>query len=126
MELRAGLYYSKTHEWVRVEGEKAYIGITDYAQHELGDIVFVELPDVDGEYGLDDRLAVIESVKAVADAHCVVSGRVVEVNSELEDSPELINKNAFEAWIAVVELSNQDDLKQLMSAEDYRKFIEEA
>lgn len=126
MEVREGLYYSRTHEWVRVEGDKVYIGITDHAQHELGDIVFVELPDVDGEYGLDDRLAVIESVKAVADAHCVVTGRVVEVNSELEDSPEMLNQDAFGAWIAVLELTSHDELKQLMCAEEYRKFVTEA
>ncbi|MGI6344525.1 MAG: glycine cleavage system protein GcvH [Bacillota bacterium] len=125
MELRENLYYSRTHEWVRVEGEKAYVGITDYAQQELGDIVFVELPDEDAEFAQDDRLAVVESVKAAADIHAPLSGRVVEVNTALEDDPEEMNRAAFDAWIAVIEMQNPEELKNLMSAEEYRQFVTE-
>jgi glycine cleavage system H protein len=123
VEILDGLYYSKEHEWVRVEGDKAHVGITDYAQHHLGDIVFVELPEVDAEFSADERLGVIESVKAVADVHCPVSGQVLEVNGDLEDAPESVNQTPYEAWIAVLQLKNRDELQQLMDAEAYRNFV---
>lgn len=126
MEVREGLYYSKDHEWVRVMDDRAYVGITDYAQHSLGDIVFLELPDQDSEYVLHDRLGVIESVKAAADIHCPLSGRVLAVNSDLEDAPESVNSQPYESWIAVLSIADRDQLAQLMSAEEYRKLIKSA
>lgn len=126
MEIREGLYYSKEHEWVRIEGDKAYVGITDFAQHHLGDIVFVELPDVNAEYAANDRMGVIESVKAVADVHCPISGQVLVVNSELEDAPETVNQQPYEAWIAVLSMTDPDELKQLMNTQAYRIFVAES
>ncbi len=125
MEIRAGLYYAKEHEWVRVDGDKAYVGITAYAQDQLGDIVFVELPDLDDELAAEDRLGVIESVKAVADVQCPLSGQVLEVNEDLETSPEMVNQQPYEAWIAVLKISHPEELKQLMSAEEYLAFIDQ-
>ncbi len=125
MKLVEGLYYSNDHEWVRVEGNKAYIGITDYAQKQLGAIVFVELPEVDTEFAEGDALGVVESVKAASDIYIPVSGTVVEVNEELADSPQLINEDAFGSWMAAIELSNAEELEKLMSAEDYQKFCDE-
>ncbi len=125
MKIVEGLYYSSDHEWVKVEGNKATIGVTDYAQHQLGEIVFVELPEVDDELNTGDSFGVIESVKAASDAYMPVSGTVLEVNEELVGSPQLVNEDAFGSWLIVVELSNQSEIESLMSAEDYQKFCEE-
>jgi len=125
MKLVEGLLYSNDHEWVKVEGNKAYIGITDYAQKQLGAIVFVELPEVDTDFSEGDALGVVESVKAASDIYIPVSGTVVEVNEELVDSPQLINEDAFASWMVAIELSNNDELEKLMSAEDYQKFCDE-
>lgn len=125
MKTVEGLYYSKDHEWVKVEGNQATIGVTDYAQHQLGEIVFVELPEVDDELNSGDSFGVIESVKAASDAYMPVSGKVLEVNEELVGSPQLVNEDAFSAWMIVVELTNESELEGLMSAEDYQKFCEE-
>ncbi|GAB6086502.1 glycine cleavage system protein GcvH [Alkaliphilus crotonatoxidans] len=125
MKTVEGLYYSKDHEWVKVEGNQATIGVTDYAQHQLGEIVFVELPEVDDELNSGDSFGVIESVKAASDAYMPVSGKVLEVNEELVGSPQLVNEDAFSAWMIVVELTNESELEGLMSAEDYHKFCEE-
>ncbi len=125
MKLVEGLYYSNDHEWVRVEGNKAYIGITDYAQKQLGAIVFVELPEVDTDFAEGDALGVVESVKAASDIYIPVSGAVVEINEELVDSPQLINEDAFGSWMVAVELSKAEELEKLMSAEDYQKFCDE-
>ncbi|MGB9793210.1 MAG: glycine cleavage system protein GcvH, partial [Thermacetogeniaceae bacterium] len=95
MEIKESLYYSEDHEWVRVEGDLAYIGITDYAQEHLGDIVFVELPEIGSEYAAGDTIGVIESVKAVADMHTPVSGTITEVNEALEDAPDSLNKDPY-------------------------------
>ena len=119
------LKYSKEHEWVKVEGDRAYIGITDHAQDALGDIVFVELPEVGDEIEAGAILGAVESVKAASDIYAPVSGRVVEVNEELEDSPEKINESPYDAWIAVLEMSDPSELEELMSAEDYEKFCAE-
>ncbi len=119
------LKYSKEHEWVKVEGDRAYIGITDHAQDALGDIVFVELPEVGDEIEAGAILGTVESVKAASDIYAPVSGRVVEVNEELEDSPEKINEAPYEAWIAILEMSDPSVLEELMSAEDYEKFCAE-
>lgn len=114
-----GLYYSESHEYVRVEGEYGYIGITDYAQHELGNVVYVDMPDVDDEVSAGEEFGAVESVKAASDLISPISGTVVEVNSSLEDEPELINKDAFQNWIIKVHISNPDELQQLLSASQY-------
>lgn len=122
MKIVEGLYYSKDHEWVKIEGNKAYIGITDYAQHALGEIVYVEMPDVDDELGAGDAFGVIESVKAASDSFLPISGIVAEINEELEDSPELLNEKPFESWILSVELSDESELEGLMDAKKYEEF----
>ena len=125
MKVVEGIYYSKNHEWVKVEGEKAYIGITDYAQESMGDIVFVELPEVDDNFDPDDSFAVVESVKAAADIYLPVGGTVVEVNEALEDAPELLNEDAFANHIAVVEGFDADSLEGLMDASAYEAYCQE-
>lgn len=122
MKLEKGLKYSKEHEWVRVEGNRAYIGITDFAQNALGDIVFVELPEIDLELEAEDILGVVESVKAASDIYTPVSGTVVEINEELNDSPEIINERPYEAWIAVIELKDASQLDNLMDEHEYEDF----
>jgi glycine cleavage system H protein len=124
MKVVQGLYYSKEHEWVRVEGEYAYIGITDYAQHSLGDIVFVELPEVDDELTVDDSFSVVESVKAASDVYTPVSGVIVEANIILEVEPQLLNQNPYENWIVKLELDDLNELDKLMNSEEYQKFCE--
>lgn len=119
-----GLFYSKSHEYVKVEGDEAYIGITDYAQKELGNIVYVDLPEVDDEVAADEEFGAVESVKAASDLNSPVSGTVVEVNEKLEDKPELINQDAFANWIIKVKLSDKSELDDLMDAEAYKKMIE--
>ena len=119
-----GLFYSKSHEYVKVEGDEAYIGITDYAQKELGNIVYVDLPEVDDEVAADEEFGAVESVKAASDLNSPVSGTVVEVNEKLEDRPELINRDAFANWIIKVKLSDKSELDGLMDAEAYKKMIE--
>ena len=125
MQFPKNLYYSKEHEWLRLEGEEAYIGITDFAQSELGDIVFIELPEVDDEFEADESFGVVESVKAVSDLYMPVGGRILEVNDELEDQPELVNSDPYESWIIKVVLTDRDELEALMSAEEYQSFIAE-
>ncbi|EFA92428.1 glycine cleavage system H protein [Hoylesella buccalis ATCC 35310] len=117
-----GLYYSESHEFVKVEGNIASIGITDYAQQALGNIVYVDLPDVDDELEAGDDFGAVESVKAASDLSTPVSGTVVEVNEALEDTPELINQDAFGAWIIKVELSDTSELDNLMDAKKYEEF----
>jgi len=119
------LLYSETHEWVKVDGNTAFIGITDYAQHELGDIVYVELPDEGDEVSAGESFGSVEAVKAVEDINSPVSGEVVKVNVDLEDKPELINQSPYaDGWLIKVKLSDKDELENLMSAEDYREMIE--
>ena len=120
-----GLYYSESHEFVKVEGDFGYVGITDYAQHELGNVVYVDMPEVDDEVEAGEDFGAVESVKAASDLVCPVSGTVVEVNEALEDEPGLINKDAFENWIIKVELSDKSELDNLMDAEAYKAFINE-
>ena len=120
-----GLYYSESHEYVKVEGEYGYIGITDYAQNALGNVVYVDMPEVDDEIEADSDFGAVESVKAASDLISPVSGTVVEVNEVLEDSPELINKDAFENWIIKVKLSDTAELESLMDAAAYEKFCAE-
>ena len=123
MKVMDGLLYSKDHEWIKVEGSKVYIGITDYAQNALGDIVYVELPEEDDELDREDTFGVIESVKAASDAYMPVSGTIVEANEELDDEPGLLNADAFKHWIIAVELSNTSELDDLMDADAYRELI---
>lgn len=111
-----GLYYSESHEYVRVEGNTGFIGITDYAQNALGNVVYVDMPDVDDEITAGEDFGAVESVKAASDLLSPVSGTVLEVNEALEDQPELINQDAFENWIIKVELSDTGELDQLMDA----------
>lgn len=117
-----GLYYSESHEWVKVEGNIAIVGITDYAQHALGNIVYVDMPEVDDEVAKEEDFGAVESTKAASDLISPVSGTVVEINEALEDSPELINENAFENWIMKVEMSDAAELESLMDAAAYEAF----
>ena len=114
-----GLYYAESHEYVKVEGEFGYVGITDYAQHELGNVVFVDMPEVDDEVTASEEFGAVESVKAASDLLSPVSGTVVEVNEELEDQPEKINEDAFGNWIIKVKLSDPSELDNLMDAKAY-------
>ena len=119
-----GLYYSESHEYVKVEGNEAYIGITDYAQHELGNVVYVDMPDVDDELVAGEEFGAVESVKAASDLLAPVSGIVTAVNDDLEDNPEHINQDAFASWIVKVKLTNKDELNQLMDVNAYKKFTQ--
>lgn len=124
--IKEGLLYSKDHEWILVEGNRAKIGITDYAQEQLGDIVFVELPAEGDSISKGDGFGVIESVKAAADVYAPVTGTVVEANEELLDAPETVNEDAFGGgWLVVVELDDLGELDELLSPEEYQRFIEE-
>ena len=119
-----GLFYSESHEYVRVEGEYGYVGITDYAQSQLGNVVYVDMPEEDDEVTAGEEFGAVESVKAASDLFSPVSGTVVEVNSALEDEPELINQDAFENWIMKVRLSDSSELENLLDAEAYAKICE--
>jgi len=126
MEFPKELRYSREHEWVAVEENIATIGITDYAQDQLGDIVYVELPEVGTQVTKDEAFGVVESVKAVSDIYAPVSGTVTEVNVGLPDSPETINEDAYgDAWMIRVEMSDPEELEDLMKAAEYKKFVEE-
>jgi len=119
-----GLYYSESHEYVRVEGEFGYIGISDYAQHALGNVVYVDMPEVDDEVTAGEEFGAVESVKAASDLFSPVSGTVVEVNEALEDEPELLNQDAFANWIIKVQLSDPAELDNLMDVEAYKAHCE--
>ena len=119
----AGLFYTKEHEWVRVEGDKAYIGITDYAQHSLGSIVYVELPEVGDVLHAEDNLGVVESVKAASDIFMPISGEVVEINEEVVDNPELLNTSAYDNHLIAVTLKDKGELDDLLGKEDYEAYI---
>lgn len=114
-----GLYYSESHEYVKIEGEYGYVGITDYAQDQLGNVVYVDMPEVDDEVTAGEEFGAVESVKAASDLISPVSGTVVEINEELEDAPELINKDAFANWIMKVKLSDPAEVEALMDAAAY-------
>ena len=119
-----GLYYSESHEWLKVEGEFGYIGITDYAQHQLGSVVYVDLPEVDDELNQGEEFGAVESVKAASDLLSPISGTVVEINEALEDKPERLNEDAFNNWICKVTISDPEELKNLMDAEAYKAICE--
>ena len=114
-----GLYYSESHEYVKIEGEYGYVGITDYAQDQLGNVVYVDMPEVDDEVTAGEEFGAVESVKAASDLISPVSGIVVEINEELEDAPELVNKDAFANWIMKVKLSDPAEVEALMDAAAY-------
>ena len=120
-----GLFYAESHEYLRVEGEYGYVGITDYAQHELGNVVYVDMPDVDDEVTAGEDFGAVESVKAASDLISPVSGTVVEVNEALNDSPELVNSDPYENWIIKGQLSDASEMQNLMSAEAYKAMINE-
>lgn len=123
----AGLKYTKEHEWIKAEGNVGIVGITHFAQDQLGDVVFVELPAVGRVLKQGEQFGVVESVKTVSDLYSPVSGKVVEVNGELEATPELVNQGPYEAgWMLKIEMSNPDELNQLLDADAYAKFVEEA
>lgn len=118
------LCYSETHEWVKVEGDIAIVGVTDFAQSEMGDITYVDMPDVDDEVVKDEEFGALESVKASSDLICPVSGVVVENNEALEDAPELVNQDPYENWIIKVKMSDPEELNDLINAEEYTKLTE--
>lgn len=122
MKVLKSLLYTKEHEWVKVSGGKAYIGITDFAQHALGDIVFVELPEIDSELSEGDTLGVVESVKAASDIYMPIDGKILEANEAIVDEPALINEDAYENWMILVEITNKAQLDDLMTAEEYEDF----
>jgi len=119
-----GLLYSESHEWVKADGNVAIIGISDFAQAELGDITYVELPSEDDELSAGEEFGALESVKASSELYCPVSGRVVAVNSELEDAPEKINEDPYGSWIIKVEMSDSSELDKLLSAAAYANIAE--
>ena len=122
--VKEGLYYSESHEYVRIEGEYGFIGISDYAQHALGTVVYVDMPEVDDEVEAGEEFGAVESTKAASDLIAPVSGTVVEVNEALDDQPELINQDPWENWIIKVELADKTELDNLMDAEAYKAFCE--
>ena len=119
-----GLYYSESHEYIRVEGDYGFIGITDYAQNALGNVVYVDMPDVDDEVNAGEEFGAVESVKAASDLMSPVTGVVVEVNEALDDQPELVNQDAYENWIIKVSLNDKSELDGLMDAKTYAAFCE--
>ena len=119
-----GLFYSESHEWVKVDGETAIIGISDHAQQAMGNIVYVDMPEEEDEVTANEDFGAVESVKAASDPISPVSGVVVEVNEALADAPELLNKDAYENWIIKVKMDDPEELKNLMDAAAYEKFCE--
>jgi glycine cleavage system H protein len=124
MEFPANLRYTKEHEWARQEGNRVVVGITDYAQKELGDVVFVELPEVGTTIEAMGTFGVVESVKAVSDLYAPVSGTIVEANTILEDQPELVNASPYgQGWMAVIETANPEEFQQLLTAAEYQAYV---
>ena len=118
--------YSKDHEWISVQENAGTIGITDYAQHELGDVVYVDLPEVGDTFEAGEPFGSVESVKAVSEVFCPIAGEVIEVNSKLEETPELINQSPHQnAWMVKIRIANPGDLKELLSAEEYEEYLQE-
>ncbi len=124
MEIPPGLKYSKEHEWVATEGGVATIGITDHAQDQLGEIVYIELPSVGDKISKDDPFGVVESVKAVSDIYAPVSGTVIEINEDLPESPEIVNEDPYgDGWLVKVRISDADDLEDLLDKEEYEQLV---
>ncbi|HJM43562.1 MAG: glycine cleavage system protein GcvH [Nitrospinota bacterium] len=126
MECPGELQYTKEHEWVLIEGDNARVGITDYAQSQLGDVVYVELPEAGSQVETGNTFGVVESVKAVSDLFVPVSGTVKEINNSLEETPEIINTDPYvNGWMIVIEMSDKSELDELLSAEDYQTYVKE-
>jgi glycine cleavage system H protein len=125
MAFPADYHYTREHEWIKVDGNQATIGITDYAQNSLGDIVFVELPKVGDEVSAGKTFGSVESVKAVSDLYAPASGKVVAINQELATAPEKINSDAHASWMLKIQLSNPGEVSKLLSSDDYEKFVKE-
>ncbi len=125
MKVAKGLFYTEDHEWVKVDGEEALVGIADYAQDALGDIVYAELPEVDDEFDKEEAFSAVESVKAAADIYMPVGGKVIEVNEDILDDPSLLNQDPYENWMVRIEIADKSELDELMSSEDYEKFLDE-
>ncbi len=123
-EVRQGLYYTESHEYVSVDGDYGYVGITDYAQQQLGNIVYVDMPEADDEVTAGEEFGAVESVKAASDLNSPVTGTVEEVNEALEDSPDLINKDPYANWIMKVKLADKSELDSLLSADAYDKYCQ--
>ena len=124
MKVIPSLKYSDKHTWVKVEGDYAYVGITDFAQDQLGEVLFVEMPEVEDELTLGEEFGVVESSKVASDLIAPISGEVVEINEKLDDEPEYINEDAYDAWIVKVKVSNPDEIESLLSAESYEAGLE--
>ncbi|MBC8588167.1 glycine cleavage system protein GcvH [Paratissierella segnis] len=125
MKVLKDLYYTNDHEWVKIEGGEAYIGITDFAQHNLGDIVYVELPEIDDEFDKEEAFSAVESVKAASDVYLPLSGKVIAVNEALIDDPALLNSDPYENWIAKFEVNDRSQIDELMTSEEYEKLLAE-
>ncbi|HCX04002.1 MAG TPA: glycine cleavage system protein GcvH [Clostridiales bacterium] len=124
MKVMDNLYYTKDHEWLKIEGKIGYVGIADYAQDQLGSIVFVELPEEDDEIEAGEAFGAIESVKAATDIYAPVDGTVVECNYDLEDEPELINEDCYENWIIKIKIDDESQKDDLMNADEYKEYLE--
>lgn len=125
MKILEDLLYTEDHEWLKVDGDEGTIGLADYAQDALGDIVYVELPEEEDEFDAEEALGAVESVKAASDIFTPVSGEIIEVNEELLDSPELINEDPYENWLVKIKIADKSELDNLMSSEEYKKFLDE-
>ncbi|MDY0074352.1 MAG: glycine cleavage system protein GcvH [Acholeplasmataceae bacterium] len=125
MVVQEGLLYSKSHEWVKVEGNVAWIGISDHAQHALGSVVFIELPKVGQTFKKGDTLSAVESVKAASDVYTPISGKVIDVNQALDGAPEMLNDDPYGSWIAKLEMSDTSELNALLQAKDYEPLCED-
>lgn len=124
MEFPKDLKYTKKHEWIRIEDDEGVIGITDYAQSELGDIVYVELPEVGDEFDKEDEFGSVESVKATSELYMPLSGEILEINEELEDAPEMVNSDPYgKAWFVRISIANSSDLDDLLDSESYEELI---
>ncbi|MDD4342748.1 MAG: glycine cleavage system protein GcvH [Eubacteriales bacterium] len=125
MEVKKGLYYTNEHEWVMVEEDVAFIGISDYAQHSMGELVFIDLPEEGDEFEKGDAFGAVESVKAASDVYMPISGEVLEVNENVSDNPALVNEDAFENWLIKIKPSDLEELGELMNSEQYETFLSE-
>lgn len=125
MKVVKGLFYTEDHEWIKVDGEEATVGIADYAQDALGDIVYVELPEVGDEFAKEEAFSAVESVKAAADIYMPIDGKVLEVNEEILDDPSLLNQDPYENWLVKIEVADKSQLDDLMTSEEYEKFLDE-
>lgn len=123
MNIPSDLKYAKTHEWAKIEGENALIGISDHAQHAMGDIVFVELPEIGSVLKAGDVLGVVESVKAVSDVYTPIGGKILEINEEIIDAPEKINEDPYASWMIKLEITNKEEIESLFTKEQYEEMI---